>query len=82
VHVKRDRQKDTGRSLHVLDMNMSESLGQCRPCVSFFEQVSTSSVRDVCMVFSYESLSIGSRTRSRALYRLETTIPAALGRSS
>jgi len=34
------------------------------------------------MIFSYESLSIGSRTRSSALYRLKTTSSAALGRSS
>jgi len=34
------------------------------------------------MVFCHESLSLGSKTPSSALYRLETTIPAALGRSS
>ena len=69
-------------ALYVLGMNRSASIGQCRPCVSFFEQVPMLSVRDACTVSSNESLSMGSKTRSSALYRLETTIPAALGRSS
>jgi len=37
--------------LYVLDKNMSASMGQCRPCVCFFEQMSTSSVSDVCIFF-------------------------------
>jgi len=69
-------------SLYVLGMNRSASLGQCRPCFSFFEQVPMSSVRDVCMVSSNELLSKRSKTPSSALHRLETTIPTALGRSS
>jgi len=68
--------------LYVLGMNRSASLGQCRPWLAFFEQLPMSSVRDVCMVSSDESLSLWSKMLSSALYRLETTIPAALGRSS
>jgi len=63
-------------------MEMSASVAQCRASLSFFEQVSTISLRVVCMVISDGSPSIGWKTRSSAMYRLETTIPAAFGEKS
>jgi len=62
-------------------MDISASLGQCRPSNTLFEQVSMLSVRVACIVSSDGSPSIRTKTRSSELHRLEKTIHSAFGQS-